>query len=253
MNAGRWRPATAWAVAAALLSAGAPVAAQGTREAEQMLADASLLLRNGDEAAALSKIERAAELAPTWPPPHASLGLLYQHQSQREAAIEEYARFQLLGLLDGGAEDCRLTREIAEAEALLVYLSNHERMKRGLPPLRPHVKLSAVARGHSREMCEKRYFGHGSPDPKRRSPADRFEIVFGYRPRCIAENVARRAWRPIWAFNLANVRESHEDLMTSTGHREAILWERPDHIGVGIAVDENGDYWVTENFALLGR
>lgn len=221
--------------------------------AEQMLADARVLLDRGDDLGALSKVEEAAALAPRWPAPHASLGLLYQQRSDEEAARRHFARCQFLGLLDSGAADDRLTHEIAEAEALLIYLVNSERAARRLPALIPHAKLAQVARAHSEEMAALEYFSHQSPTAATRTLSDRFRRVFGFPPRYLAENLSRMSSRPLWSFNLDNVRGSHQRLMESPNHRAAILDQRPTHIGVGIAVNERGDYWITENFALLDR
>lgn len=218
-----------------------------------MLADARVLLDRGDEAGALSKVEQAAQLAPDWAPPHASLGLLYQRQDNEALALQHFTRYQLLGLLEAGAPDERLTREVAEGEALLIYLVNTARAAHGLPPLTPHAELSNVARSHSDEMACLEYFSHRSPKAATRTPADRFRKEFGYDPPCIGENLARMWSRPLWSFNLDNLRKSHEGLMESEGHRQAILWDEPTHIGVGIAVNQHGDYWVTENFARLKR
>ncbi|MGI5818468.1 MAG: CAP domain-containing protein [Armatimonadota bacterium] len=224
-------------------------AAPAPPKAEKMLADARVLLDRGDEAGALSKVEQAAKLAPDWAPPHASLGLLYQRLSDETAAREHFTRCHLIGLLESGAEDSRLTREIAEGEALIVYLVNAERLQRGLPALMPHVELAAVARGHSEEMATLRYFSHTSPRAATRTPSDRFRRMLGFEPPCIAENLARMASSPLWSFNPDNLHKSHARLMESENHRASILWDRPTHIGVGIAVNDRGDYWITQNFA----
>jgi uncharacterized protein YkwD len=246
-----------WLLPAALIAALAipcvVSAAPAPVKGEQMLADARALLERGDNAAALSKAEQAAALAPDWPAPHAPLGVLYQQQRNQALAREHFTRYQLLGLLDSGAEDVRLTREIAEGEALLIYLANAERARRGLPLLTPEAKLARVARDHSCEMATLAYFSHRSPKAGTRTPTDRFRRVFGFEPACIGENLARMWSRPLWAFNLDNLRDSHEGLMESPGHREAILWDRPTHVGVGIAVNQHGDYWITENFARIER
>lgn len=241
------------ALLAALVIPCAASAAQTPAKAEQMLADARVLLDRGDEAGALSKVEQAAQLAPDWAPPHASLGLIYQRQDNEALALQHFTRYQLLGLLEAGAADERLTREIAEGEALLIYLVNAERAARALPFLTPSMKLSNVARAHSDEMARLEYFSHRSPKAATRTPADRFRQAFGYDAPCIGENLARMWARPLWAFNLDNLRKSHDGLMESEGHRQAILWDQPTHIGVGIAVNQHGDYWITENFAAFRR
>lgn len=236
-------------LAATLLPCMATHAPAAPEKAEQMLADARVLLDRGDEAGALSKVEQAAALAPDWAPPHASLALLYQRQANEALSREHLTRYQLLGMLGSGAEDDRLNREIAEGEALMIYLTNLERMNRGLPALMPSAELSLCARRHSEEMARLEYFSHSSPRAATRTPSDRFRQIFGFAPPCIAENLARMASRPLWSFNLDNLRKSHARLMESDAHRKSILWDRPTHIGVGIAVNDRGDYWITENFA----
>jgi len=222
--------------------------AAAPQQAEQMLADARVLLDRGDELGALTKVEQAAQLAPDWAPPHASLGLLYQRRANEPLAREHLTRYQLLGLLERGALDGRLTREIAEGEALMIFLTNAERARRGLPLLMPDSDLAAVARGHSEEMARLVYFSHQSPKASRRTPADRFRLAYGFRAQCIGENLSRMASRPLWSFNLDNVRESHARLMESDSHSQTILWDRPTHLGVGIAVNEQGDYWIDQTF-----
>ncbi len=244
-----WWSAAALIAAVLLLCVSAFAAkAQPPQKAEQMLADARALMDRGDEVGALSKVERAAQLAPEWPVPHASLGLLHQRRGDEALAREHLTRFQLMGLLDAGAEDTDLTREIAEGEALIIYLTNAERLRRNLPLLIPDTRIARVARGHSREMARLNYFSHNSPKAARRTASDRFEQVFGFRPVCIGENLARMRSRPLWSLTLENLRGSHERLMESDKHRHAILWDRPTHIGIGIAVNDLGDYWITEEF-----
>ena len=43
---------------------------------------------------------------------------------------------------------------------------------------------------------------------------------------------------------------SAADLLKSPRHRDSILWDKVQEVGVGIAVNEHGDYWITEMFAL---
>lgn len=229
------------------------MATEVPEEAEAMMADARELMRNGDGASALSKVRRAAEIAPNWPAPHASLGVLYQLHGAQDLARDRYMQVQLISMLREGQEDNRATREIAQGEALMVYLANVERTERGLPLLRPHADLAIVARRHSREMRDLGFFSHVSPTAHNRRPSDRFLTVFGQRPTAIGENLARMASTSHWSFTHDNLRDSHERLMKSTKHRKVILWDKPDHVGVGIAVNQRGDYWITEDFAVLTR
>lgn len=242
-------------VVLAALTAAPAAHAGGTPEvcpdaARQMLADARAMLGRGDAGGALTKVKAAAEIAPRWPRPHAEMGLVYQRMGDRERGLEHYARYQLSGLVEPGCEPDDLTREMAEAEALLVYLVNEERTSRGIAPLSPDATLTEMARTHSDEMRELGYFSHGSPVARNRSLQRRYENAFNDRPRALAENVSRMAGT-LWSFIPENIRDSHQRLMESPGHRSNILWERVNAIGVGISVNDSGDYWITEDFALL--
>ncbi len=219
-------------------------------DVDAMLADAAAMIGRGDVGGALATAMRACYLAPERPRVHATLGVIYQRQGDRERAMASLTRFQLAGLLARGAPDEGLTHEIANAEALLVYLVNQERISRGLPALWPDLTLAEMARQHSEEMRDLGYFSHGSPLRRNCTLEARFRNAFNTTPRAVAENVARMAGT-LWSFTPENIHDSHVRLMASPGHCENILWDRPDHIGVGIAVSNCGDYWITEDFALL--
>ncbi len=219
-------------------------------DVDAMLADAAAMIGRGDVGGALATAMRACYLAPERPRVHATLGVIYQRQGDRERAMASLTRFQLAGLLARGAPDEGLTHEIANAEALLVYLVNQERISRGLPALWPDLTLAEMARQHSEEMRDLGYFSHGSPLRRNCTLDARFRNAFGAEPRAVAENISRMAGT-LWSFTPENIDDSHERLMASPGHCENILWDRPDHIGVGIAVSNCGDYWITEDFALL--
>ncbi len=226
------------------------VSAAHAVDIDAMLADAAAMMGRGDVGGALATAMRACDLAPERPQVHATLGIIYQRQGDRTRALASLARFQLAGLLARGASDESLTHEIAEAEATLVYLINQERTSRGLPALWPDLTLAEMARQHSEEMRDLGYFSHGSPLRRNCTLENRFRNAFNTAPRAVAENVARMAGT-LWSFTPENIRDSHDRLMASPAHCANILWDRPDHVGVGIAVSNSGDYWITENFALL--
>lgn len=217
---------------------------------DAMLADAAAMVGRGDVGGALATAMRACDLAPERPRVHATLGVIYQRQGDQARAMASLTRFQLAGLLARGAPDESLTHETADAEATLVYLVNQERTSRGLPALWPDLTLGEMARQHSEEMRDLGYFSHGSPLRRNCTLENRFRNAFNIAPRAVAENVSRMAGT-LWSFTPENIRDSHERLMSSPGHCENILWDRPDHIGVGVAVSHCGDYWITEDFALL--
>lgn len=225
-------------------------AAEDRERVDALLASAELCTRRGDLEGALEAANRAAALAPDCPEVHATLALLNHQRADIEAATHHYTQFQLLSLQLSGHANDELLREIAEGEATMVFLINSERAARGLPLLRPDLALTAMARAHSEEMRDHGYFGHVSPVAGNRTISDRCRRVFSRPVRAVAENLSRMSGT-LWSFTPANIRDSHDRLMRSTRHRANILWTRPTHIGVGIAVNSGGDYWITENFALL--
>jgi uncharacterized protein YkwD len=218
-------------------------------QARQLVAEAAELERQGNLEGALGRLQAAVATLPNWAHPRGLLARIHQLLGEDEQAKAEYGNHQLLGLLEETQGDADpLIPKQAEAEGLIAFLVNQERMTRGLYVLVPSVELSRVARRHSTEMRELDYFGHVSPVPKHRTSVDRFQEVYGCKPRGLAENLARRRGT-LYCFTLEKVAETHADLMKSPKHRDSILWDKVREIGVGIAVNDHGDYWVTEMFA----
>jgi uncharacterized protein YkwD len=132
-------------------------------------------------------------------------------------------------------------------EMQLLESINQERKQYGVAELKLDPKLSNVARGHSQEMRDRNFFGHISPVPAQSTPRKRYESAFGREPYIIGENVARRAGTQ-WCLTDDRIEKTHRGLMDSPGHRENILRREFQQIGIGIAINEVGDYWVTELF-----
>jgi uncharacterized protein YkwD len=121
-------------------------------------------------------------------------------------------------------------------------LLNRERAARHLAELKPDPLLVEVARGHSREMCEKNYFDHVSPTPGERTPMDRYLHAIHHRPphACVGEN--------LFYCSVVDVDRGHHALMNSPGHRANILYAPFRRGGIGIYKSETGEFWVTEMF-----
>jgi uncharacterized protein YkwD len=77
---------------------------------------------------------------------------------------------------------------------------------------------------------------------------DRFHAFFNFLPRCIAENIARR-WGTGPCFTPDSAKETHQDFLDSPGHRANILCDDLTTAGVGVALNAQGHYWLTEDFA----
>jgi uncharacterized protein YkwD len=120
---------------------------------------------------------------------------------------------------------------VQRAQDATICLLNRIRAQHGLPPLRLDRRLSHAARGHSREMVRRRYFGHASPGgapPYLRARHAR------YIPRhgrwSFGENIA-------WGGgSLAQPAAIVRMWMHSPPHRANILSRHFRDVGVGIAV-----------------
>ncbi len=205
---------------------------QRTDEAEQCLAE-------------------AARLRPQWYLPHQWLALVYQKAGNKQAALQSYRQVQLASLTSADSRrtnPSKYTDALLDCEALMAWLINKTRGEAGIQCVLPEPRLAQVARQHSMEMRDLHYFSHESPISGRRTSPDRFENLFGFRPRLIAENVARR-WGTGDFLTPEKMRETHQGFLSKTSHRRNLLLASVERLGVGIAVDDEGNYWVTELLA----
>lgn len=111
--------------------------------------------------------------------------------------------------------------EDLQSEQTMVELVNKERTSRGISPLAFDVRLRDVARAHSKDMFERGYFSHYSPEGE--TVADRTTKV-GIDFLVVGENLA---YAP-------NVEFAHKGLMNSEGHRANILSEDYGRVGIGV-------------------
>jgi uncharacterized YkwD family protein/spore coat assembly protein SafA len=121
----------------------------------------------------------------------------------------------------------------------VVELTNQERAKYGLAPLRPDWQTARVARHKSQDMRDRRYFSHTSP-----TYGSPFQMMRAYNIsfRSAGENIAMGQKTP---------REVVQGWMNSEGHRKNILNPNFTHIGVGYAEGGTGRYYWTQMF--IGR
>lgn len=117
--------------------------------------------------------------------------------------------------------------ELNEFEREVVYLTNEQRKKHGLSPLKIDEKLSAVAKEKSKDMVENNYFDHNSPVYG--SPFEMMEL-YGISYLAAGENIASGFHTPVAVVAA---------WMDSPDHRKNILNNRYTHIGVGFAREEN--------------
>ena len=114
-------------------------------------------------------------------------------------------------------------------EQTMLMLVNHERQQQGLRLLDLNTGLQELARSHAKDMFERGYFSHYTPEGK--SPFDRMEKS-GMSYQAAGENLALAP----------NVTLAHQGLMNSPGHRANILSK--DFAKIGIGAIDGGIYGV---------
>lgn len=100
---------------------------------------------------------------------------------------------------------------------------NEERVGAGLPAYEWNIELAVAAQRHAQDMVDNGYFAHDSRDG--RSFSDRCEEA-GYDGSPRGENIAQGQRTP---------EQVMESWMNSSGHRNNIMSEGSDEIGVGLA------------------
>jgi hypothetical protein len=126
--------------------------------------------------------------------------------------------------------------ELSRDEQAILELTNAERQKEGVKPLKAERRLFLAARAHSENMARQQSLSH-SLDGKQ--PWDRVAKT-GYNFSQLAENVA---------FNQSTPKAAIKQWMDSPGHRENLLSKKYTETGIGIAKADNGDLYYTQVFA----
>ncbi|WP_027956266.1 CAP domain-containing protein [Halobacillus kuroshimensis] len=146
-----------------------------------------------------------------------------QPAPEETAAPEEEAQAQ------DSVQEENASSDVSAFEKEVVELTNQEREKQGLEPLKLDTALSGVADDKSLDMQNNDYFSHNSPTYG--SPFDMMD-QYGIDYRTAGENIAMGQTSP---------EQVVEGWMNSQGHRENIMNPDFTHIGVGHA--EEGNYW----------
>src|SRR5262249_33889607 len=122
--------------------------------------------------------------------------------------------------------------KLSEDEMAVVELTNAERKKADLPPLKPNSKLFAAARAHVTNMARQDKLAHDLDD---KTPEDRITAA-GYMFSRWGENIGWRGETPKAAI---------AEWMDSPIHKDNILNKEFTEIGVAVAKNEKGErYWV---------
>lgn len=146
----------------------------------------------------------------------------------------------LLLLLVPSATGVASAQQVVKAEtftARVVELTNAERAKAGLGPLRVSGQLTRSAQGYAEVLATGACFGHTcAPVPEM---AERSERAGYLNWQALAENIAGGQRTP---------ERVVADWMASPGHRQNILNGRYTELGVGVASGSGtyGIYWAQE-------
>jgi uncharacterized protein YkwD len=153
--------------------------------------------------------------------------------------------------------------DLSTVEAEFLRLLNQERERRSLRPLSQRDALTEMGRAHSRDMAERNYFAHESPDgvsaeeryrERGLLPECRIPIAGsdGYYPG--AENIAQTyvgqevqtTRGVVYIDSEAKLAENlFRQWMNSQGHREAMLVYSADEAGLGIYITPNGKVYAS--------
>ncbi|HYV39101.1 MAG TPA: CAP domain-containing protein [Gemmataceae bacterium] len=150
-------------------------------------------------------------------------------------------RIALISLvLIGGAWQTAVSQQkdfkLSDAEQKLLDLTNAERAKEKLPPLKFNPVLCEVARAHSANMAKQGKLEH---ELDGKTPFERIKAT-GYKYSMGGENVARHR---------AGLEEVMAGWMKSPGHRDNILSNEYTEIGMGAVTDAKGFVYYTQVFA----
>ncbi len=142
------------------------------------------------------------------------------------------------------------TREAAVASSVIVNtkelervafeLLNQRRQENGLQTLVWNEQVAAVARTHSQNMAEFKFFGHRGMD--RKLVSDRADQMQVGRWRAIGENIAyNRGYKD-------PVEKAVDNWLNSQSHRHNLLNSEWQESAVGVAVADDGSYYFTQVF-----
>ncbi len=126
--------------------------------------------------------------------------------------------------------------ELSELEKELLQLTNEERKKEKLPPLKANPLLFKVARAHAANMAKQGKMEHNLDG---KTPGQRLKQA-GYKYGFSGENIASGD------YPLAVVMKAW---MESAGHRKNILGKNFTEIGLGIVKDPKGVPYFAQVFA----
>ena len=136
-----------------------------------------------------------------------------------------------IGAAGGGGGAAAITNSIAD-------LTNVERSRAGLAPLRVEGRLMKAAQMQAEQMASLGRMDHVLRDGPYPAPTDRLAAA-GYKWRAFAENIA---------YGQRGPEAVTESWMGSAGHRANMLNGSYTEIGIGYAVDPRGRTYFVQVF-----
>lgn len=156
------------------------------------------------------------------------------------SSLDGSSRNRLVG--DGTANRNPASSTAGDIERKVFNMLNDVRQSQGLAPLEWNDDVAAVARLHSQNMADEKFFSHrGSDGSMVDDRADRMGLGAW---RTIGENIAYMRGYDDPA-NLAV-----EKWMESTAHRKNLLGPNWKESAVGVAITKDGTYYLTQVFLL---
>jgi uncharacterized protein YkwD len=136
----------------------------------------------------------------------------------------------------------RISRAASSFELQAFEIINQRRAENGLGPLEWNEEIASVARLHSENMAQNRFFSHTGLDGSMVN--DRADSLGISNWRSIGENIAfnRGFKKP--------VESACEQWMNSASHRGNILDKRWKQAGIGMAIAPDGTYYFTQVFVV---
>lgn len=164
--------------------------------------------------------------------------------------------------------------ELTKAEQIEAHIYetvNRHREAAGLHPLDRIPKIDSIARAHSQDMADRNYYDHDTPeglDPTDRGNAAKYPCRKDYGSHYtvgLAENIhmldsvglqepAKIARLLVDGGNYMTesphmrMNNMVTGWMDSSGHRQNILHADYTRIGIGVAFNDSGDIYATQNF-----
>ena len=128
----------------------------------------------------------------------------------------------------------------AEVERRVFDLVNERRTAAGLSPLSWNENVAGVARYHSQNMADHKFFSHTGADGKKVS--NRADALGVKKWHALGENIAyNRGFK-------SPLESAVQSWMNSPGHRDNILKNDWQESGIGVVVSEDGAYYFTQVF-----